>query len=166
MQSPARSGVRNGPPAISSGGALTTVLAGWKLRCAKLAISARRKPLCGRPPPRKGGAAWNGALVDCGHMSGLCARHGWPLAQMGYADRVPNITAGSMPQRVSRGVPILGSTDRHLAAVLATPGQNALSALLGRKRPAIKLTAHHHGPERPSHLVGQRDCRKLFRLTR
>ena len=85
---------------------------------------------------------------------------------MGYADRTPNITVGSTPQRVSRGVPILGSTDRHLAAVLATPGQNALSALLGRKRPAIKLTAHHHGPERPGHLVGQRDCRKLLRLAR
>ena len=71
---------------------------------------------------------------------------------MGYADRTPNITVGSTPPRVSRGVPILGSTDRHLAAVLANArserGGRALR--LGRKRPAINLTTHHHGRERHS----------------
>src|SRR5262249_55574079 len=37
---------------------------------------------------------------------------------------------------------------------------------LGQKPPAINLTTHHHSPECPSHLVGQRDCRKLLRLAR
>src|SRR6516165_10793330 len=60
-------------------------------------------------------------LVDCGHMSGLCVRHGWPLAQMGCADRVPNTAVMSKKHHcVPRVVPILGPTDRHLAAVLAS----------------------------------------------
>ena len=29
------------------------------------------------------------ALVGCGHVSGLLMRHGWPLALMLCADRVP-----------------------------------------------------------------------------
>jgi hypothetical protein len=29
------------------------------------------------------------ALVGCGHVSGLLMRHGWPLALMLFADRVP-----------------------------------------------------------------------------
>jgi hypothetical protein len=29
------------------------------------------------------------ALVGCGHVSGLFARHGWPLALMLCADQVP-----------------------------------------------------------------------------
>ena len=59
-------------------------------------------------------------LVDCGHMSGLCVRRGWPLAQMGYADRVPNMKMVSEHHWVPRVVPILGPTDRHLAVVLAS----------------------------------------------
>jgi hypothetical protein len=59
-------------------------------------------------------------LVDCGHVSGLCVRSERPLAQMGCADRVPNIVAMSEHHWVPRGVPILGSTDRHLAAFLAS----------------------------------------------
>src|SRR5215471_6366111 len=71
-------------------------------------------------PASQGLVAAGMGLVDCGHVSGLGVRPSRPQAQMGYADRVPNITAGSAPQRVSRGVPILGSTDRHLAAVHAS----------------------------------------------
>src|SRR5262249_55574081 len=71
-------------------------------------------------PASQGFVAAGTGLVDCGHVSGLGVRPCRPRAQMGYADRVPNITAGSTPQRVSRGVPILGSTDRHLAAVPAS----------------------------------------------
>ena len=69
-------------------------------------------------PVSQGLGSANG-LVDCGHMSGLCARQ-WPLAQMGYADRVPNMKVMSEHRWVPRGVPILGPTDRHLAAVLAS----------------------------------------------
>src|SRR5690348_2406191 len=47
-------------------------------------------------------------------------RHGWPLAQMGYADRVPNRDVMSVHRWIPRVVPILGPTDRHLAAVLAS----------------------------------------------
>src|ERR1700738_450492 len=36
------------PPVKQCRPSLTTVLAGWKLRCAKLAISARRKPFTRR----------------------------------------------------------------------------------------------------------------------
>jgi hypothetical protein len=110
-------------------------------------------------PASQGPCAAGTGLVDCGHVSGLGVRPCRPQAQMGYADRAPNITAGSTPQRVSRGVPILGSTDRHLAAIstqadntfgfgstsgrgsgLQAPGQIA-GSFLGRKRPAIKLNA-------------------------
>jgi len=66
-------------------------------------------------------AARNDVLVDCSHMSGLCVRHGWPLAQMGCADRVSNTAVMSKKHhRVPRVIPILGPTDRHLAAVLAS----------------------------------------------
>ena|SRR5437763_13801010 len=60
-------------------------------------------------------------LVDCGHMSGLCVRHGWPLAQMGFADRIPNTNMMSEHRWVPRGVPILGPTDRHLLLSLQAP---------------------------------------------
>src|SRR6516225_12079380 len=57
-------------------------------------------------------AARNDVLVDCGHMSGLCVRHGWPLAQMGCADWVPNTAVMSKKHHcVPRVIPILG-TDR------------------------------------------------------
>jgi hypothetical protein len=79
----------------------------------------RPGPICGRPPFRKACSA-NDVLVDCGHMFGLCVRHRWPLAQMGYADRVPNMAVMSKHRWIPRVVPILGPTDRHLAAVLAS----------------------------------------------
>jgi len=59
-------------------------------------------------------------LVDCGHVSGLCVRLYRPLAQMGFADRVPNTFAMLEHHRIPRSVPTLGSTDRHLAAFLAS----------------------------------------------
>jgi hypothetical protein len=43
-------------------------------------------------------APWQGlsdvsaALVGCGHVSGLLVRHGWPLALMLCADRVPIVS--------------------------------------------------------------------------
>src|SRR6201993_3704417 len=45
---------------------LTTVLAGWKLRCAKLTISARRKPFTRRNFKRIGlpcGVVWTAATI-------------------------------------------------------------------------------------------------------
>jgi hypothetical protein len=57
------------------------------------------------------------ALVGCGHMSGLWMRHGGPLAQMGCADRAPNILTVSEHRWIPRVVSILGSTDCHLAAL-------------------------------------------------
>src|SRR5215472_7056136 len=146
---------------------LTTILAGWKLRCAKVAISARRKPLCGRPPPRKD-------FVAAGDGSGRlrsCVRP-WCAAMStagpdGLRGSGPKHHGGVYAPKGFPGVPILGSTDRHLAAVPASArSECGERAFLGRKRPAINLAAHHHGPERPSHLVGQRDCRKLLRLAR
>ena len=106
-------------------------------------------------------------LVDCGHVSGLYVRSDRPLAQMGCADRVPNIVAMSEHHRVPRGVPLLGSTDRHLAAFLASArsGSHGEPAS-GRLWLAVSFAAHHHGPQDAGHLVGQRDRRELFRLAR
>src|SRR4029077_2744116 len=88
---------------------------------------------------------------------------------MGYADRVPNRDMMSEHQRVPRVVPILGSTDDHLAAALLARFECAGSrwwAGSGLRRPAVGLAAHHHGPDDAGHLVGQRDRRDLFRLSR
>ena len=58
---------------------------------------------------------------------------------MGYADRVPNRDVMSEHQRVPRVVPILGSTDDHLAAALLARFECARSrwwAGSGLRRPA------------------------------
>src|SRR5437773_7953037 len=88
---------------------------------------------------------------------------------MGYADRVPNRDMMSEHQRVPRGVPILGSTDYHLAVAVLARFRCARSrwwAGSSLHRPAIGLAAHHHGPDDACHLVGQRDRRELLRLAR
>src|SRR6201987_4550970 len=107
-------------------------------------------------------AFWSIAVICPAFARGMDGR--WPR----WVTRIGSQTSrrGLRP----KGFPgVFRSSVRPIAILLLSlqaPGQNALSALLGRKRPAIKLTAHHHGPERPSHLVGQRDCRKLLRLAR
>jgi hypothetical protein len=134
--------------------------------CRTVAIGRRPKPLCGRPPPRKDlfqpGRVWSIAI--------MC-----PALVCGHVDRGPRWVTRIGSQTSRRGLRPKGfpgvfrSSVRPIAILLLSlqaPGQNAVSELLDRKRPAIKLTAYHHGPERPSHLVGQRDGRKLFRLTR
>jgi hypothetical protein len=40
----------------------------------RLRMGRHPKPLCGRPPPRKGFFAAGTGLVDCGHVSGLGVR--------------------------------------------------------------------------------------------
>src|SRR5262249_16913495 len=91
------------------------------------------------------------------------------VAQMGYADQVPNMNVMSKHQRVPRVVPILGPTDCHLAAAVLASARftryrwRAGSGLLGTP---IGLAAHHHGPDDGGHFVGQRDCRELLRLAR
>src|SRR5712691_8050618 len=57
---------------------LTTVLAGWKLRCAKVAISARRKPFTRRNFKRIWLALWCG--FDRRHDRRLAGRTAAPLA--------------------------------------------------------------------------------------
>src|SRR6267154_1309493 len=60
---------------------------------------------------------------------------------MGYADRVPNRDVMSEHQRVPRVVPILGSTDDHLAAALLARFECARSrwwAGSGLRRPAVE----------------------------
>src|SRR6266446_4087547 len=88
---------------------------------------------------------------------------------MGYADRVPNRAVMSEHQRIPRVVPILGSTDRHLAvAVLASARciRYRWWAGSGLLRTSVGLAAHHHGPDDTGHLVGQRHRRELLRLAR
>jgi hypothetical protein len=122
--------------------------------------------MCGRPPCCKDfvqlGRVWSIAVM----CPALCLRSDRPLAQMGCADRVPNIFAMSEHHWVPRGVPILGSTDRHLAGFLASARVGRAVSGSGLLRPAIDLAAHHHGPERPGHLVGQRHGRELLRPPR
>src|SRR5216683_5016459 len=73
---------------------------------------------------------------------------------MGYADRVPNRAVMSEHQRIPRVVPILGSTDRHLAAaVLASARCTRYRwwAGSGLLRTSVGLAAHHHGPDDAGH---------------
>src|SRR5713226_645723 len=86
---------------------------------ASSSFPRKRESMCGRPPGCKDFAARTG-LVGCGHVSGLYVRSDRPLAQMGYADRVPNRAVTLERHWIPRAVPILGSTDRHLAAFLAS----------------------------------------------
>src|SRR6266852_4228975 len=73
---------------------------------------------------------------------------------MGYADRVPNRNVMSEHQWIPRVVPILGSTDRHLAAaVLASARCTRYRwwAGSGLLRTSVGLAAHHHGPDDAGH---------------
>ena len=87
----------------------------------------------------------------------------------GLRDRVPNRAVMSEHQPVPRVVPILGSTDYHLAvAVLARSSGvrcrwRAGSSLLWTP---VYLAADHHGPDDAGHFVGQRDRCELFWLAR
>src|SRR5260370_148600 len=87
---------------------------------------------------------------------------------MGYADWVPNMDVMSEHQRLPRIVPILGSTDRHLAVAVLPRSRCARWwwAGSGRLRPPVGLAAHHHRPDDAGHLVGQRDRRQLLWLAR
>src|SRR5712692_8445264 len=83
---------------------------------------------------------------------------------MGYADRVPNRAVMSKHQWIPRVVPILGSTDCHLAAAVLTRARCRWRAGSGLLRTPVSLAAHHHGPDDAGHLVGQRDRRQLLWL--
>src|SRR5215472_18758690 len=69
-----------------------------------------------------------------------------------------------------RVVPILGSTDYHLAAsLLPDPGCAVLPVLpvfgrSGRLWPAVEFAADHHRPGDARHLVGQRHRRDFLWL--
>jgi hypothetical protein len=79
----------------------------------------RSGPICGRPPSRKGwqrAMVWSIAVICPAFVRGADGR--WP--RWGYADRVPNMAVMSKHRWVPRVVPILGPTDHHLAAVLAS----------------------------------------------
>src|SRR5246127_4515684 len=65
---------------------LTTVLAGWKLRCAKVAISARRKPFTRRNFKRIGFAPWVGFVPP--HNRRLARRTAAPLAAVALAAEI------------------------------------------------------------------------------
>src|SRR5262252_8250780 len=91
---------------------------------------------------------------------------------MGYADRVPNIVVMSKHHWTPRVVPILGSTDRHLAVAVLARSRCARRlccrwrANSGWLRSPVGLAGHHYGPSDAGHLVGQRDGRHLLRLAR
>src|SRR5216683_1915183 len=70
---------------------------------------------------------------------------------MGYADPVPNKNVMSKHQRFPRVVPILGSTDRHLAAAVLANARYRGWAGSGLLRTSVGLAAHHHGPDDAGH---------------
>src|SRR5258708_11019143 len=70
---------------------------------------------------------------------------------MGYADRVPNRNVMSEHQWIPRVVPILGSTDRHLAAAVLASARHRGRAGSGLLRTSVGLAAHHHGPDDAGH---------------
>src|ERR1043166_4181877 len=72
-----------------------------------------KKPLSCVDGPRgareKGGWA---SRFGCGHVSGLYARHAWPLALMRSADRLPSSFRRARSSMTLRAGPIPGATDR------------------------------------------------------
>src|SRR6516225_5605805 len=83
---------------------------------------------------------------------------------MGCADRVPNMNVMSEHQWVPRVVPILGSTDCHLAVAVLARARCRWPAGSGLLWTPVGLAAHHHGPDDAGHLVGQRDRHQLLWL--
>jgi hypothetical protein len=121
--------------------------------------------ICGRPPTRKAwqrGWVWSVAVIcpafTCGSVG--------PLAEMGCADRIPNRAVMSKHRWTPRVVPILGLTDRHLAAVLASARAARAVSGLCRFGRAVEFAADQHGPDDAGHLVGERHRRELLRLAR
>src|SRR5260370_2527187 len=147
-----------------------------RIQMIQCRVSLLRLPGEGRDPyvdgPGLQGRCSCDGLVDCGHMSGpplsrgqaFVVRSARPLAQMGYADRVPNISVMSKHHWVPRVVPILGSTDCHLAAAVLASARSRWWAGSGLLRMPVGLAADHHGPDDAGHLVGQRDRRELLWL--
>ena len=84
--------------------------------------AASPEPICGRPPSRKACSAkmtfWSIAVICPAFVCGTEGR--WPR----WGSRIGSQTFPVMSkhQWVPRVVPILGPTDRHLAAVLASAG--------------------------------------------
>ena len=121
-------------------------------------------------PVSQGGCAAAMALVGCSHMSGLLwlrSDDRWPR----WVTRIGSQTGTVMSEhhRTPRGVPILGSTDCHLAVAVLARLKCARSRWWvgsGLRRLAVGLAAHHHGPDDTGHLVGQRHRRQLLRLAR
>src|SRR5216684_6881215 len=73
---------------------------------------------------------------------------------MGYADPVPNKNVMSKHQRFPRVVPILGSTDRHLAVAVLARSRCARCrwwAGSGLLWTPVGFAAHHHGPDDAGH---------------
>ena len=88
---------------------------------------------------------------------------------MGYADRVPNISVMSKHQWIPRVVPILGSTDCHLAVAVLARFRCARFRWWGGSgllRTPVSLAADHHGPDDAGHFVGQRKRGELLWLAR
>src|ERR1700722_359558 len=99
-------------------------------------------------------------------MSGLFDAVVRPLAQMGFADRVPNMHATSKRRWVPRVVPILGSTDCHLAAAALVGARLSLGKGSNGHRRAVDLAARHHRPQDAGYFVGERHGGELFGLAR
>ena len=84
---------------------------------------------------------------------------------MGRADRIPNRAVMSTHRWIPRAVPILGLTDRHLAAVPASARTAAVGFRLAshscRDRMAVNLAAHQHSPHDARNRLPPRPDRRL-----
>src|SRR5438105_5569623 len=94
---------------------------------------------------------------------------------MGCADRAPNTSVMSEHHWIPRVVPILGSTDGHLAVAVLARSRCSSGARCaccrwrtgsGLVRLPVSLAAHHHGPDDASPSVRQRHLCDLLRLVR
>src|ERR1700720_30003 len=109
---------------------LTTVLAGWKLRCAKVAISARRKLFTRRNFQADWLALWCG--FDRRHDRRLARRTAAPLAAVALAAEIGVVDLDPSRQALC-GVPL---HHRLHELVLDLPGGG-----LGDAKPAAQLNA-------------------------
>jgi hypothetical protein len=119
--------------------------------------------MCGRLPVGKG-------CLDvlsfgrCGHVCGLLMRHTKAAGHNAFRGDGSRSKARARSALAQMGFPVLGFDRWCITSRLPFPN-SARCCWLNRShyRFSISLPGHHHGPDHPGHLAGQRDRRDLGR---